>query len=139
MVKKQMKIDSHMDQIERIGRFIQEAAQDAGFDEMESYACELAVSEACENIILHGYGDDSTGEIEVFVQTEPDNITIELWDDAPPFDPANYPTKLDPPIDDPPIGGLGLVIMHKVMDEMEYRRREGYNQLRMRRSRKPHA
>ncbi len=134
-----MKIDSHLDQIERIGRFIQEAAQNAGFDEMESYACELAVSEACENIILHGYGDDSTGEIEVFVQTEPDNITIELWDDAPPFDPANYSTKLDPPIDDPPIGGLGLVIMRKVMDEMEYHRREGYNQLRMRRSRKPPA
>ena len=65
MVKKHMKIDGHLDQIERVGRFIQEAAQDAGFDEMESYACELAVSEACENIILHGYGDDSTGEIEV--------------------------------------------------------------------------
>ncbi len=139
MVKTHMKIDSHLDQIERVGRFIQEAAQDAGFDEMESYACELAVSEACENIILHGYGDDSTGEIEVSVQTEPDNITIELWDDAPTFDPVNCPTKLDPPIDDPPIGGLGLVIMHKVMDEMEYNRREGRNQLRMRRSRKPPA
>ena len=139
MVKTHMKIDSHLDQIERIGRFIQEAAQDAGFDEMECYACELAVSEACENIILHGYGDDSTGEIEVSVQTAPDNITIELWDDAPPFDPVNRPTKLDPPIDDPPIGGLGLVIMHKVMDEMEYNRREGRNQLRMRRSRKPPA
>lgn len=139
MVKKHMKIDGHLDQIERVGRFIQEAAQEAGFDEMESYACELAVSEACENIILHGYGDDSTGEIEVSVQTEPDNITIELWDDAPPFDPANSPIKLDPSMDDPPIGGLGLVIMHKVMDEMEYHRREGRNQLRMRRSRKPPA
>lgn len=138
-MKTHMKIDSHLDQIERIGRFIQEAAQDAGFDEMECYACELAVSEACENIILHGYGDDSTGEIEVSVQTEPDNITIELWDDAPQFDPVNCPPKLDPPIDDPPIGGLGLVIMHKVMDEMEYNRREGRNQLRMRRSRKPPA
>ena len=134
-----MKIVGHLDQIERIGRFIQEAAQDAGFDEMESYACELAVCEACENIILHGYGDDSTGEIEVAVQTGPDNITIELWDDAPAFDPANSPTKLNLSNDDPPVGGLGLVIMHKVMDDMEYHRREGRNQLRMRRSRKSPA
>jgi len=134
-----MKINGHLDQIERIGRFIQEAAQDAGFDEMESYACELAVCEACENIILHGYGDDSTGEIEVAVQTEPDNITIELWDDAPPFDPANDPTKLDRSTDNPPVGGLGLVIIHKVMDDVEYNRREGRNQLSMRRARKSPA
>jgi len=134
-----MQIDGHLDQIERIGRFIQEAALDAGFDEMESYACELAVCEACENIILHGYGDDSTGKIEVAVQTKPDNITIELWDDAPPFDPANCPTELNLSNDDPPVGGLGLVIMHKVMDDMEYHRREGRNQLRMRRSRKSPA
>ena len=131
-----MKIDGQLDQIERIGRFIQEAAKDAGFDEMESYACELAVTEACENIILHGYGDESTGEIEIAVQTELDNITIDLWDDAPPFDPVNTPTKATTSSDDPPVGGLGLVIMHKVMDEMEYHRREGRNQLRMRRSRK---
>jgi len=134
-----MKIDGHLDQIERIGRFVQEAAQNAGFDEKESYACELAVCEACENIILHGYGDDSTGEIEVAVQTEPDNITIELWDDAPAFDPANFPTTLKQSIDDPPVGGLGLVIMHRVMDDMEYHRKEGRNQLRMRRSRKSPA
>jgi serine/threonine-protein kinase RsbW len=134
MVKKRMKIDGHLDQIERIGRFVQEAAQDAGFDEMESYACELAVCEACENIILHGYGDDSTGEIEVSVQTEPDNITIELWDDAPPFDPANCTTKPTRAIENPPVGGLGLVIIHKVMDDVEYHRREGRNQLSMRRS-----
>jgi len=136
MVKKNMKIDGHLDQIESIGRFVQEAAQDAGFDEMESYACELAVCEACENIILHGYGDKSTGEIEVQVQCEPDSLTIELLDDAPPFDPANSPTNSDRSVEDPPIGGLGLVIMHKVMDELEYNRREGRNRLRMRRSRK---
>lgn len=139
MIAKRMKIDGRLDQIESIGRFIQEAAQDAGFDEMESYACELAVCEACENIILHGYGDDSTGEIEVAVQTKPNNITIELWDDAPPFDPANGPTKLDWSLDNPPVGGLGLVIMHKVMDDVEYRRKEGRNQLRMCRSRKSSA
>ncbi len=136
MIEKRMKIDGRLDQIERIGHFIQEAAQDAGFDEMESYACELAVCEACENIILHGYGDDSTGEIEVAVQTEPNIISIELWDDAPPFDPANGPTELDWSLDNPPIGGLGLVIMHKVMDDVEYRRKEGRNQLRMCRARK---
>ncbi len=139
MQKKRMKIDGRLDQIERIGRFVQEAAQDAGFDEMESYACELAVCEACENIILHGYGDDSTGEIEVAVQTEPDNLMIDVWDDAPPFDPANSPTKLDWSLDNPPIGGLGLVIMHKVMDDVEYHRKEGRNQLRMCRSRKAPA
>jgi anti-sigma regulatory factor (Ser/Thr protein kinase) len=139
MVEKRMKVNGHLDQIERIGRLIQDAAQDAGFDEMESYACELAVCEACENIILHGYGDDTIGEIEVAVHTEPDKITIDLWDDAPPFDPANSPDKRDWSTDNPPVGGLGLVIMHKVMDDVEYRRMEGRNQLRMNRSRKSPA
>jgi serine/threonine-protein kinase RsbW len=136
MVKKRMKIEGHLDQLESIGRIVQEAAQEAGFDEMDSYACELAVCEACENIILHGYGDESTGEIEIKINSEPDNLTIDLIDDAPPFDPADSPTNPAGPKEDPPVGGLGLVIMHKVMDELEYNRREGRNQLRMRRSRK---
>jgi serine/threonine-protein kinase RsbW len=105
----------------------------AGFDSRTSYACQLAVAEACENIILHGYGDRAEGQISVAVDTTPGELTVELADTAPPFNPAERPAGPPDP-DDPPLGGLGLLIMHRVMDEIDYVRRPDGNTLTMRKS-----
>ena len=57
-----------------------------------------------------------------------------MTDDAPGFDPLAVPepdTSLA--IEDRPIGGLGIALMRRLMDETEYERREGRNRLRLRR------
>jgi serine/threonine-protein kinase RsbW len=105
----------------------------AGFDGRTSYACQLAVAEACENIILHGYGDRASGEIAISVRSDPGGLTIELADTAPPFNPAERPPGPPDP-DDPPLGGLGLLIIHRVMDEIDYARQPNGNTLTMRKA-----
>ncbi len=105
----------------------------AGFDSRTSYACQLAVGEACENIIIHGYGKRASGQIAVTVHSVPGQLTVELADSAPPFNPAE--NQLGPPDpDNPRLGGLGLLIMHRVMDEIDYARRPDGNTLTMRKA-----
>src|SRR3989304_9986512 len=80
---------------EAIGDFVGEAADEAGFDERTRYACQLAVGEACENIIKHGYGGEGRGNILVTTESSAGEISVELRDTAPPFTPAGKPPNLD--------------------------------------------
>jgi anti-sigma regulatory factor (Ser/Thr protein kinase) len=128
-----------LDQIEAICRIVEDAAQQAGFDRRSSYACQLAVGEACENIIKHGYGAEGAGNIQVIVRARHGDLTVELRDTARPFNPARSPEKNKWSEHDPPVGGLGLVIIHRVMDEVRYRRRGQENRLLMRKRVHPGA
>jgi anti-sigma regulatory factor (Ser/Thr protein kinase) len=131
MPTRQLSVSGRLDKIEVVGSIVDECAQSAGFDERTNYACQLAVGEACENIILHGYGEEGAGTIEVIVHAKPGELTIELWDSAPPFNVAKEPQPVPCTPEDPPIGGLGLKIIHKVMDKVEYKRRGNRNCLRL--------
>jgi len=124
-------IQAYLDQIQQIRDLVKLAALEAGFQEDENYAVQLAVSEACENIILHGYGQENDATIKVEARPSPGELQIELWDQAPPFNPAMRPKAVEWSPDDPPIGGLGLIIIHRVMDEVRYARERGHNRLSM--------
>lgn len=108
---------------------VDQAASLAGFDGRESYALQLAVCEALENIFAHGYPADEPGPIYLTIKSSSKRIEVQLVDSAPPFNPAGEDPRPPTPPDDPPPGGLGLYIMHKVMDEITYERRAGQNRL----------
>jgi anti-sigma regulatory factor (Ser/Thr protein kinase) len=88
----------------------------------------LALEEAVTNVIRHGYGGREDGEIRVGFHVTPEAITATVEDDAPPFDPHEWP---DPPL--PPEGadrhGVGVYLIKRVMDEVDYRRRGSRNLL----------
>jgi serine/threonine-protein kinase RsbW len=117
---------------------VDQGARSAGFDDRTSYACQLAVTEACENIILHGYRKKAEGEIRVTTRSRPGELIVDIVDTAPPFNPTRVPTEEDWPAADPPVGGRGLLIIRRVMDEVRYRRRGNRNVLRMRKFARPH-
>lgn len=122
MTEHRASFPAHLRNIEAICAFVGEAAHEAGFDARTRYACQLAVGEACENIIKHGYGDEGRGDIQVTAEAGRCELTIELRDTAPPFNPAGSPPRLDLDRENPQVGGVGLVIIHRVMDEIFYSR-----------------
>jgi serine/threonine-protein kinase RsbW len=139
MADQSLTIAARLDQIERVCSLVARAARSAGFDRKTTYACELAVAEACENIIKHGYAGSEADGISVVARAKPGELTIELEDSAPPFNPASRPQPPDWTAEDPPVGGLGLRIIHRVMDEVEYHRQAGRNRLRLRKRCQPPA
>lgn len=131
MGESRLTIPGRLAQVEQVCILVGQSARAAGFDRRTAYACQLAVTEACENIILHGYGGEGLGEITASAAASPGELAIQLEDRAPPFNPS---TKPPPPTwsdDDPPVGGLGLRIIHRVMDEITYDRRGDRNVLRL--------
>ena len=108
-------------------------------DEDFLYELVLAVEEAVTNIILHGYAGKQ-GVITILIQPYDGSVEIVLQDDAPPFDPTGVPApRLDLPLEERPLGGLGVFIMRKHSDEMTYRRTStGLNELRLVKAYPPH-
>jgi anti-sigma regulatory factor (Ser/Thr protein kinase) len=130
-------IPGRLDRIQDVTTRVGEAAHNAGFDNRESYVSELAVAEACENIIKHGYGAEDLGTIQVAIHTSPGHLIIDLEDHGPPFNPAVEPETREWTPDDPPVGGLGLLIIHRAMDRVRYTRTRSGNRLRLEKSIQP--
>ena len=84
-----------------------------------------AVDESASNIILHGYRG-GPGVIEVEVKVVANDLMVVLRDTAPVFDPTKLPEPdITNPLDQRPIGGLGVFLARKLMDEIRHRERPG--------------
>ena len=93
-----------------------------------AYAVNLAIDEILTNTISYGYEDDERHQIEIIVQVEADALVVVMVDDSMPFDLALAPDRdLEASLEDTPLGGLGLFLVHQMMDSVEYRREEGCN------------
>jgi len=77
-----------------------------------------AVSEAFNNLVLHGYAGRHDGRVELMIRPGQGQIDIELRDWGKGFDPNSVP---EPDLDALPESGLGLYIMQSFMG-MTYRR-----------------
>lgn len=76
----------------------------------------LAVDEACQNIIRHGYGG-ADGDIIVQIARDGAMLVVRLIDFAPPADLSKICPR---PLDDLRPGGLGTHFMRAVMDEVSF-------------------
>lgn len=105
----------------KVGEFVIQAARRAGLSEKEIYAVELAVDEACSNIIDHAYGGEGVGEMECSVGVQENSLKIILRDTGRPFNPKKIPQpSFNVPIEDLKPRGVGFYLMQKMMDEIHY-------------------
>lgn len=110
------------DSLEKIAQFVKESAVAAGLNEKAVYGVELAVDEACSNIIEHAYGGEDRGKITCSCKQTKDGLRIVLSDKGKPFDPDGVPKPdLESPVQDREPGGLGLFYIQAMMDEVKYR------------------
>ena len=113
--------------------FVVEAAQRAGLDEREVYHCQLAVDEACTNIIEHGYGRNGRDNvIDIICRSDDRQFIITVVDDSLEFDPFSRPDP-DPAtlLEHRKEGGWGIYFIKKMMDEVAYHRQDERNRLTM--------
>lgn len=104
-----------------ISDFVTQAAREAGLDEDAISAVQLAVDEACSNIIEHAYGGEDRGEIECTCYINAEGLTIVLRDQGRPFDPTRVPEPdPHPDLKNCPVGGLGLHFIRKMMDKVNF-------------------
>jgi serine/threonine-protein kinase RsbW len=90
----------------------------------------LALEEAVSNIIAYAHDDSGPHDIAVRIALVDGALSIELSDDGRAFDPRAAPAPdLDAPLEERPVGGLGIHLVRRLMDEVHYRREGGRNHL----------
>jgi serine/threonine-protein kinase RsbW len=105
----------------KIACFVATAANAAGLDDRAAYAVQMAVDEACSNIIEHAYGERNRGDIECEYKVTDESLVITLRDQGRPFDPtAIADPELDARIEQRPLGGLGVYLMRQLVDAVDY-------------------
>jgi serine/threonine-protein kinase RsbW len=103
---------------------------DANIGEQTCYDLQLAVDEACSNIIEHGYAGMNPGSIMLELQLTPDRATITITDFGHPFEPVDAPMpETEAAMQDPEISGFGLFFIYNFMDEVDYQSSEAGNHL----------
>lgn len=97
-----------------------ERIDDLADAETVAYNLDLAVHEACTNIVRHAYRDRPAGKIEAVLTLEeaPTRFILDLYDTGQPFDPTTIP---DPCLDKPHVHGYGLFLMKELLDDVHYR------------------
>lgn len=109
------------------------SSPDMPADEEAQFKIRLSIEEAVENIVNYAYGDGS-GYLEAGTEKSPEGVmlTITLKDAGKPFNPLD---KDDPDIslsaEERKIGGLGIFLCKKLMDNISYKYEDGCNVLTM--------
>jgi serine/threonine-protein kinase RsbW len=112
---------AQFDQLDAIRGFAAQAARDAGLQDSEVNAVVLAIDEACSNIVEHAYRGVKKGQIECTCDAGPDALTIILRDHGKAFDVSKVPAPdVGADLSDRRIGGLGIFLMRKLMDEVRF-------------------
>jgi len=111
-----------------IRAIIGDLARKVGFDEGEAAKIEMAVDEACSNVVRHAYSPDKEWcwqqrdpEIRLDIRVEGNLLIIEINDHGQRFDFANYrPARMEDHLREMKPGGYGILIMRNFMDEVQY-------------------
>ena len=83
----------------------------------------LVLEELFTNIVSYGYSDDSEHKILFTITHENGDLTIQIEDDGIPFNPEDASTPdLECTIEERDIGGLGIHLIKKLMDDVLYQR-----------------
>ena len=115
-----LKIPSQTDNLELIRNFVTGVANKVGFGNDDVSKIELAVDEACTNVIEHAYSGQE-GMIVLVLELLGDDLIINIRDWGKPFDPDSVtPPDLEAELEERKIGGLGIHLMKKLMDEVSY-------------------
>lgn len=131
---KEMTIEATVENIEKVTDFVNEQLEVIGCSMKVQMQIDVAIDELFGNIAHYAYNPE-TGPAAVLVEVTkaPVSVIITFIDHGVPYDPLK---KDDPDLtlsaDEREIGGLGIFMVKKTMDEITYEYRDGKNILRIR-------
>jgi anti-sigma regulatory factor (Ser/Thr protein kinase) len=121
------------DQRHEVVAALQEFARSAHLPSSVLQAADLCLEEHITNVINHGFANCELHAIVVHLALDQECLVVEVKDDGKPFNPLEKPeVNTSIPLEHRPVGGLGIHLMRRFMDKLEYRRESGQNILTMR-------
>lgn len=131
--KKELTVEATVDNLEKVTSFVNEQLENLSCPMKAQMQIDIAIDELFSNIAYYAY-QPKTGNatVQIEVVNEPLAVVITFIDEGTPYDPLsreNPDTSLS--AEERQIGGLGIYMVRKSMDEISYEYREGKNILKI--------
>jgi anti-sigma regulatory factor (Ser/Thr protein kinase) len=113
---------AQVDILDQVRDFVGEMAREAGFSDKSVYAVQLAADEAASNIIEHAYAGEVGRDFRLHCEFKDGKLVMTFHDRGKSFDFKNVDQPdLTASLSERKVGGLGIYLMHKLMDEVDYK------------------
>ena len=116
-------LKSDLSELDRLCQNLEEFGQKFGLSKKLIFEINLALDELFTNIISYGFQDDKEHVVKVTLTPENDLLCLCIEDDGKPFNPIEFDSPdVACSVEKCKVGGLGIHIMKKLMDEICYER-----------------
>ena len=133
MVKKcEKRLPARIEELNNVLAFAEEALESAGCPLKEQMSISVCLEEMFVNIAQYAFPEGTEGIANLTLEVDEDagEVRLSLSDNGLPFDPLK---KADPDItlsaEERSIGGLGILMVKKMMDDVSYEYIDGFNVL----------
>ena len=122
-MQKTLRIKNDIHELSMMNQFLEEAGEELGLSTAFMMSLNLVMEEAVSNIIFYAYKGDVEDAVDISLVREGGELIVTWRDHGIAFAPT---LRNDPHItlsaEDRPIGGLGIFLIKKIMDEVSYQR-----------------
>lgn len=134
-MEKEIRITNNLDEIGTLAEFIEELGAELSLSMETTMHINLALEEAVSNIIMYAYPQEEAHDIILKTSATGSQLIFLLTDNGLSFDPTSAPeVNLDIPAEERQIGGLGIFLIRRIMNEVTYQRLDGENHLTMKKN-----
>jgi len=119
------------DALPQVESFLVDVCEGAGLGREACLRLTLLVEELFTNTVVHGHGADSDAPVRLDCEVAAGRIALVYEDTAPPHDPfaAVEAPDSDARVEDRPVGGLGVLLVSAMAQQVEYRRAGDRNRI----------
>lgn len=120
---KTLTIKNQMSEIDFVNELFNEFCEQNGVPSAVYRKFNIAFDEIINNIVSYGYNDKKEHKIKIIINITEDHLVVSIEDDAIAFNPLSLASpETDASIEDREIGGLGVHMVKKLMDNVSYKR-----------------
>ena len=131
-LKESFSLESHISELKKMDRHVEAFAEAAGLSMKDTFSLNLSLEELVSNIIKYGGEAGKAHEINLQLSIDASQLEIIISDSGSPFDPSKANTPdVSLSLDERAIGGLGVFLVNKFMDSMQYERSDTHNILHL--------
>ena len=107
-------------ELARVPPWVDALAARYAFPEKSVFAIDLCLEEALSNIMRHGYAGIAEGSILIGFREDANELVFTLEDEAPHFRPSDAPTHTPESLEELTPGGLGILLMNRFANRVEW-------------------
>jgi serine/threonine-protein kinase RsbW len=130
--KFKLRVQNKVDELEKIHSTVERIINEWGIPLQLGMCINLAIEEAFTNVVNYAFHDNEQHLVDIEFIKKEDQIEIIITDDGQHYDPTQKDDpQTDLPLEDRPVGGLGIFLIRKLMDNVEYQRNSDKNILKL--------